>query len=250
LQEALRRLPGVKLDYFLATAERRTFTYTKPLIIRPNLAPEELNRLDIKNWLPTSAKISAHFCSAVRELASRVDAFMLLEQVDIPDTGVLTQTLLAEIGRISQTQSKLLILGDSRRGLKHFPPISFKMNAAELKQLLQVSGSMDIAESKRNAIVLSQRNQKPVFVTMAERGIVGAEPTGQAFHVTSLPLRGEIDIVGAGDAVSANLVSALAAGANVQEAAAMANLAASVVIHQLGTTGSASVDQIAALLTE
>jgi bifunctional ADP-heptose synthase (sugar kinase/adenylyltransferase) len=62
-----------------------------------------------------------------------------------------------------------------------------------------------------------------------------------------LPVRGEIDVVGAGDAVSANLVSALAAGATLTEALELANAAASVVLHKLGTTGTASVAEIAAL---
>jgi bifunctional ADP-heptose synthase (sugar kinase/adenylyltransferase) len=40
----------------------------------------------------------------------------------------------------------------------------------------------------------------------------------------------------------------LAAGADLGEALELANVAASIVIHQLGTTGTASVDQIAGLL--
>ena len=63
-----------------------------------------------------------------------------------------------------------------------------------------------------------------------------------------LPVRGEIDIVGAGDSVTANLAAALAAGASLAEALELANAAASIVIHQLGTTGTASVAAIAELL--
>ena len=55
------------------------------------------------------------------------------------------------------------------------------------------------------------------------------------------PVRGEIDIVGAGDAVTANLAAALAAGASHREAMELAMAAASIVIHQLGTTGTASI---------
>jgi len=62
--------------------------------------------------------------------------------------------------------------------------------------------------------------------------------------VPALPLRGEIDVVGAGDAVSANLAAAIAAGASLPETLELANAAASVVIHKLGTTGTASVGEI------
>jgi bifunctional ADP-heptose synthase (sugar kinase/adenylyltransferase) len=53
---------------------------------------------------------------------------------------------------------------------------------------------------------------------------------------------------GAGDSVTANLAAALAAGATVREAIEIANVAASIVIHQLGTTGTARDQQIADLL--
>ena len=69
-------------------------------------------------------------------------------------------------------------------------------------------------------------------------------PDGRTEHLPTLPLRGEIDIVGAGDAVTANLTTALAAGATLREALELANAAASIVIHQLGTTGIASVEQL------
>ena len=84
-----------------------------------------------------------------------------------------------------------------------------------------------------------------MFVTLAEQGLIGASPGGEVAHLAALPIRGPIDIVGAGDAVTANLTAALAAGASLREALELANAAASVVIHQLGTTGTASVGQIA-----
>jgi D-beta-D-heptose 7-phosphate kinase/D-beta-D-heptose 1-phosphate adenosyltransferase len=54
--------------------------------------------------------------------------------------------------------------------------------------------------------------------------------------------------VGAGDAVTANLVAVLAAGGTLEEALEVANAAASVVIHKLGTTGTANPGEIRALL--
>jgi bifunctional ADP-heptose synthase (sugar kinase/adenylyltransferase) len=67
--------------------------------------------------------------------------------------------------------------------------------------------------------------------------------------VPALAVRGPIDIVGAGDSVTANLAAALAAGADAREAMELAMAAASLVIHQLGTTGTASVAQMAGLLS-
>jgi bifunctional ADP-heptose synthase (sugar kinase/adenylyltransferase) len=88
-----------------------------------------------------------------------------------------------------------------------------------------------------------------VFVTMSEHGMLGAF-RGEVEIVPSLPVRGPIDIVGAGDAVTANLTAALSAGATLKETLEIAQLAASIVVHQLGTTGTAAVRQIEELLKQ
>ncbi|HET6406279.1 MAG TPA: PfkB family carbohydrate kinase, partial [Chthoniobacteraceae bacterium] len=72
--------------------------------------------------------------------------------------------------------------------------------------------------------------------------------SGEVHHHPCFPIRGEIDVVGAGDSVMANLASALAAQATIPEALALASAAASIVVHQLGTTGSANVTQLRELL--
>ena len=73
----------------------------------------------------------------------------------------------------------------------------------------------DVGRAIAAATELARQNGRMVFVTLAEEGILATMPDGTAIHVPALPLRGEIDIVGAGDAVLANLAAALAA-ANVR----------------------------------
>lgn len=248
LRRALQTMRGVRLDHFVQSADRHTFTYTKPLVMEPGKPPRELNRLDLKNWSPMSAALEERLRQAVRALAGQVNAFILLEQVDATDTGVLTRGLLAGLGALARSHPKLLMIADSRRGLRHFPPVTFKMNRDELARLLGVSSALGLEEVQQQAVALARKNGQRVFVTLAEQGIVGAAPDGAAAHQPSLPIRGEIDIVGAGDSVTANLAASLAAGATLPESLALANAAASIVIHQLGTTGSASVAQIRELM--
>ena len=248
LRRALSARAGVKLDYFLQTPDRRTFTYCKPLVMAPGKPPVELNRLDSKNWTPTPAIVQGQIIDAVQKLATEVDAMILMDQVDVPETGVVTAKVLEAINSITKARPALLIVADSRRGLRGYPPVVFKMNAAESAALCGVKGELGLEEIKETAIALSRRQGRNVFVTLAERGILGASPDGSVEHAPCLPVRGEIDIVGAGDSVTANLTTALAAGASVRESLEIANAAASIVIHQLGTTGTASPGQIEHLL--
>jgi bifunctional ADP-heptose synthase (sugar kinase/adenylyltransferase) len=170
-----------------------------------------------------------------------------MDQVDVAETGVVTARLLETAGAEAARRNDLLILGDSRRSLKDWPPVCLKMNQFELQALTGRSSSQ-IEAVKAAALELARSRGKPAFVTLAERGIVGAQPDGQVEHVPAHPVRGGIDVVGAGDAVTANLTAALAAGATLVEGLELAMAAASIVIHQLGTTGTASVEEIRALL--
>ncbi|HET6424389.1 MAG TPA: PfkB family carbohydrate kinase, partial [Planctomycetaceae bacterium] len=59
-----------------------------------------------------------------------------------------------------------------------------------------------------------------------------------------LSVRGPIDPTGAGDSATAGAVLALISGATPAEAALVGNLVASVTVRQLGTTGTASGQQL------
>ena len=247
LRRALSRLKGVRLDWLVESDERHTFTYSKPLLIHKNRAPEELNRLDTKNWTPTPPSLQDRIVEAVRKLAKEVDALILLDQVDIAETGVVTRKVLDAVREVAAQHPNLLIIADSRRSLRGYPPVSLKMNATELGLFFQASGQLSVEEVKAKALALANEFGKHVFVTMSERGMMGAH-RGHVEVAPTLAIRGEIDIVGAGDSVTANLTAALSAGASLKHALEMAQLAASIVVHQLGTTGTASPEQMMELL--
>jgi len=274
LVRALRQIKGVDLGAFFQTAERRTFTYTKPIVVsegkppktagksaggnplasqtaaKTSRGPRELNRLDFKNWTATPAAVSKRLIQGLNDIAPKMDALILLDQVDIPGTGVLTKEVLTAIGKLARKNPQLLILADSRNGLSQFPAVDFKMNGTELSRALGSHTVPDLSELHERAGQLAKQTEHRVFVTLSECGIIGASPDGLVEHAPALPVRGEIDIVGAGDSVTANLVTSLLGGANLRESLEIANAAASIVIHQLGTTGTASRKQIKAILAD
>lgn len=246
LRQALSQCSVVNLEHFLTTPFRRTPVYCKPMVIEPGRPPRELNRFDSKNWSPTPAEIEAKLVEHLLAAIKQVDALILLDQVDSPGTGVATTLLKRALSGALEADRLVVTLADSRQGLRDFPPMGFKMNAAELARMAGTP-VVGIDAVRQHAADLALRNQQPVFVTLAEEGIVGADSKGRTEYVPAHPVRGEIDVVGAGDAVTANLTAALAAGAHQQEAMELAMAAASIVVHQLGTTGTASIAQLADL---
>ena len=229
---------------FLSIAGVSTFTYTKPLLCEPGKPPVELSRLDQKNWHRTPEALDRAISSTVSKLAASVDAIVVMDQAPVEGTGVVTERVRSVLSGIADAHPELPILADSRRSLREFPPVIWKMNAAELALLGETA---DEASAVR---AIAARNGRAVFATLAERGMLGAMPGGEPEHVEAFQVHGPIDIVGAGDAVTANLAAALSAGASLREAMELAMAAASIVIHHLGTTGTASVAQQHALLSK
>ena len=82
-----------------------------------------------------------------------------------------------------------------------------------------------------------------MFCTRGEEGILIADPAGRTASIAGYPVTGPIDPVGAGDSTSAGIICALAAGAP-EEAAAFGCLVASITVTKLGTTGTASPDEV------
>lgn len=248
LEKALKERSNVSLDHFLRTGKRKTFTYSKPLILTAGQAPRELSRLDQKNWTETPDEVSGRIADSIRAIASRVDAMIVMDQVDRPNTGVLTSIVLDCLKVVAKENPKLPVIADSRQGLRHYPPFSFKMNANEFQLMIGTDSTLSRAGISKEVESLATANQRPAFITLAEGGIIGASPGESAVHVSCFPTSGEIDIVGAGDSVTANLAAAMGAHATLSEAMDLSMAAASAVVHQLGTTGTADCDQIHEIL--
>ncbi|MBM3876227.1 MAG: carbohydrate kinase [Verrucomicrobia bacterium] len=248
LENALSGLRGVRPGGFVRTPLRRTFTYCKPLVVSPGRPPVELNRLDSKNWSPTPAVVTGEVMRALNVVLPSLDALVVLDQVNVADTGVVTTALLGALQTALERYPVKTVIGDSRRSLRGWPDVMLKMNAAELAALTGMAATSNMADFCAVARKLAHTHGRNVFVTLSERGIIGATPAGEVAHVAAPPARGPIDVVGAGDAVTANLAAALAAGATLRESLELAMAAASIVVHQLGTTGTAGVEQIRALL--
>ncbi len=256
LRQDLQQL-GVGLDGLIEAADRFTPTYTKPLARQPDGSERELNRLDIKNRQPLPLAYETAIIAHLERLAPLVDGIIIADQVPERNCGVITDAVRATLARLAQTYPTKPMAADSRIRIGEFEQVMIKPNLHEARAalhslgLLPDNGSDDanLARAKIYGPALFQKNQKPVFITLGAQGVLAISSAGVE-HIPGVPVRGEIDIVGAGDSVMAGLMAALCAGATANEAAIIGNLAASITIQQVGTTGTASPAQLRQRLAE
>lgn len=246
LRQALNGMKAVDSKALFSCSARRTPTYTKPMLHQEGEAARELNRLDIKNRTPLSADAEAPVLEALDNLWPRLDALLVLDQVSEADCGVITSRVRKKLSELAETQPNKMILADSRERIGLFRSVWLKPNQAECVRAVgrEFSGT---ESPETSATELARRTGRPVFCTCGQRGIMLVDPRPASSSAALIPgykVDGPIDIVGAGDSTSAGIACAVAAGAKLEDAAAFGNLVASITIQQIGTTGTASPDQV------
>ena len=235
LLQALAKLPAVDRSNIIRSDERRTPTYTKPMLCEGGIV-RELNRLDIKNRSTTPVDLQKRIGHRLAELWPEFDALLVLDQVSEAECGVITAHLRDFIGAGAE-HSPLFVLADSREWIGKFRNLCVKPNASEAERWVPGGDPRKLAELVKG----------PVFLTRGEAGIALAE-TGDSVTrtISAYPVSGPVDPCGAGDSCSAAIACAMASGTSLEVAAAFGNLIASITVRQLGVTGTAPPDAVRA----
>jgi rfaE bifunctional protein kinase chain/domain len=239
----------IDISQMIWSNERTTPTYTKPMR-RENGRERELNRLDFHNRTQLPVSLEDELIGRLWHLAETVDGIHVMDQVEWEGCGTVTPRVREELVAIANEYPDLPILADSRANIGRFRAISIKINIQEAVEAagLKVK-ELDLDAAAKAGNILAMRLGHPVYVTMGEQGLLVVKED-QATHIPAVPVSGPIDPVGAGDSVSAAIISALSAKATPVEAAVLGNVIASIVIQQLGTTGTATPRQILQRLGE
>ena len=239
----LNRL-GCSTESLLRCPELMTPTYLKPCDRNVVGLAGEHSRYDTKNRVPTPSSIVDRIAAELERVLPSVDALIVMDQVELPDCGVVTAVLRDHVAEFARRFPKVLFWADSRRFIRKFRNVTIKANQFEAIHKLNpaVGEEVSLEELRRVLPEIRQEIGASVFITCAERGILAGDSTGTL--VPGVRVKGPIDPTGAGDSATAGAVLALSSGATPVEAALMANLVASVTVQQLGTTGSASPEQV------
>jgi sugar/nucleoside kinase (ribokinase family) len=140
----------------------------------------------------------------------------------------------------------VIFYADSRAYIHKFRNVIAKCN---LKEITDIFGEKENL-TKDCLFGLAERLftmiHKPVYITLGEQGSIVYD--GNRHKVDAVKVGGAIDSVGAGDACNAGIVFALVKGADYEQAALVGNVAASLVIRQIGQTGAARFEDVVAVL--
>lgn len=233
--------------WVIRSPEVFTPTYVKPMFFTANCDETEDHRFDIKNVFPTPQAIETQLIANLEEAAQWANAIVVLDQLTRENTGVVTAAMRNALANLNECWPELLIVGDSRAFADRFTGLMIKCNDKEARQLTGRSSEeeFDLDEMSACMELLRRKTGCPAIVTCGAKGILVAGEDGPVL-VPALPVSGPIDVCGCGDACTSGMVSALCAGAGIEEAAALGNLCSAVTIRKIGTTGTANPEEVLA----
>lgn len=175
--------------------------------------------------------------AASRVLAAYAAALPAADIVVLSDyaKGVLTDAVLEAAIRLAREAGRPVVADPKRADLRAYRHVAvLTPNQAEVARATGITGTDDDSVARAGEAARQHAEADAVLVTRSERGMTLVPRNSPARHIAT-EAQAVADVSGAGDTVLAALAIALACGAGLPEAAALANFAAGIVVGKPGT---------------
>ncbi len=172
-----------------------------------------------------------------RQLKERFDAF--IEQADAViledyNKGVLSSELIHYIVRKANRLSIPVTVDPKFVNFLEYKNVTvFKPNLKETVHALGHPVENDAEVEQAAHELMEKLHAKAVLITRGSAGMSLIEENGESNHIPTRT-RHVADVSGAGDTVISTLTAAMCGGANLKEAATIANFAAGLVCEEVG----------------
>jgi D-beta-D-heptose 7-phosphate kinase/D-beta-D-heptose 1-phosphate adenosyltransferase len=187
-------------------------------------------RIDREYTAPLSAKEAGRL---LRVLEARCDEFDALLVSDYAK-GCLTSTVLRGIARLGLTGKFSVCVDPKDRNQRYSGATVIKPNLREMEELTGLTIHDEETLQQAAARVFRRHAPQHLLVTRGKDGMTLFDAAGGRTRIHTAAMQ-VTDVTGAGDTTLAVLGMGLAAGAEIREAALLANLAAGLVVSKPGT---------------
>lgn len=224
---------GVVIDHDRPTTSKTRIVAHNQQVVRYDIE----RRAELKPTL--QRRILRYVESRLRDLACLV--------VSDYAKGVITSSLMTELTRLASGRQIPIIVDPKVEHFSYYKGVTvITPNHLEATQAAGVHGEDDQAINEAGTMIGQRLGCESVLITRGERGMSLFEADGAHWHIPTRA-RQVYDVTGAGDTVVGTLALALATGATMREAAALANQAAGIVVGMVGTA-TVTADQLSEAL--
>lgn len=224
VRRALAEVPGGSIRAHLAERQDRPTTTKTRVVART----QQVVRFDRERDDDVDAGCRDELCALLAQTMTGADALVLEDY----NKGVLVPELISTALDAAKRQGMPSVVDPKFRHFFLYQGATvFKPNALELATVLGMPAAHKDDEWIEQARL--RIGCEHLLVTLGEDGMVLRTAEGATLRIPTVA-REVYDVSGAGDTVTACLAVALAAGASVEEAAVMANVAAGIEVAKPG----------------
>ncbi len=232
---------NIRTDDLVISETRVTPAYCKP--IRKGMSELEYEdpRLDFQNYSEPSSEEESRVIKNLENISGKVDVIAVADQFLF---GTITEKVRNKLTVIAK--SGIPVIVDSRDRIGLYSGLIVKPNETEACRMIKKDinpGEINENLIFRAAKEINKRNQMPAIVTMGSGGALWVD-NQVITKIPTIAAEPPIDICGAGDTFLSAFSCAFAAGASGPEAISVANLASGVSVKKIGTTGTATREEI------
>ena len=187
-------------------------------------------RIDQEVKSDIDASIQKRILDVLASHMAQLDGIILEDY----NKGVLTRDMIRGAIELATRHQKIITVDPKFHNFFEYQKATvFKPNRKETEEALGVRLISQQDVEKAGKTLLQRLSADNVLMTLGEKGMALFERSGAVSFVPT-HARHVADVSGAGDTVIATLTVALAAGASVKEAAALANVAGGIVCGEVG----------------
>jgi D-beta-D-heptose 7-phosphate kinase/D-beta-D-heptose 1-phosphate adenosyltransferase len=238
--DALRRLCGdsaVPLDGLVLVRGRPTTVKTRVIAQH-----QQIVRIDREEAGAHADETRVALRDRSLERLSAVQVMIVSDY----EKGAISSDLLNAILPEAARRGIPVVIDPKISNFPHYRPATVVTPNA--REAMEAAGRMARSEEEFEALaraLIGRLGIPFLLLTRGELGMLLVERSGGAIRIPA-EAREVYDVAGAGDTVTAALALALAAGADLLEAALLANLAAGVVVGKIGTASLTAEELVAA----
>jgi D-beta-D-heptose 7-phosphate kinase/D-beta-D-heptose 1-phosphate adenosyltransferase len=229
-REVVRMLARGRIGVGEVVADPRRPTTVKTRVIAHN---QQVVRVDREKKDPPDERAREALRKGVRAAVRKVDGVVLSDY----RKGALFKDLVEEVVVAAKRRGIFVVVDPKRADISFYGGCTLiTPNKAELEAALggrELSGDMEIWEGGKT--LLRRSRAEAILVTRGEAGMSLVERGKTSFYHIPALARQVFDVTGAGDTVIGTVAAGMAAGAPLRDAAMLANIAAGVVVGEVGT---------------
>lgn len=220
----------IDTKYVVRDKSRKTITKTRILGSITTSITQQIVRIDRQTNAPLSAETEKLVIENIASAIQDCD-LVILSNYHI---GTLTENVINKTIEFAKKYGKKVVV-DAQKDLGIYKGItSMTPNLPDTQKSVGFSLTDISALEKAGDKLLAETNAEAILITCGADGMFVAEPNKKYTKIPVFNKSEVFDVTGAGDTVTAVYSLALAAGADPVYAALIGNVAASIVVRQLG----------------